>query len=81
LGLTEYLLQGETMDNVDADLLAAVYNPAHPRFFNAYIRGHKHKDLRFFVRARVGALPQIDSSEEVGLINFDPEGTGLEDGV
>jgi hypothetical protein len=81
LGFTDYLLHGETMDNVDADLLAAVYNPSHPEFFNAYIRGRKHKDLRFFVRNRVGALPQLDSSEEVALINYDPEGMGLDDGV
>ena len=32
LGFTQYLLQGETMDNVDADLLAAVYNASHPEF-------------------------------------------------
>jgi len=79
LGFTEQLLHGETMDNVDADLLAAIYNPLHPPFFNAYIRGKKHKDLRFFVRTRVGALPQLDSPEEVGLINYDPE--GMDDGV
>lgn len=79
LGFSQYLLQGESMDNVDADILAAIYNPAHPQFFNAYLRGKKHKDLRFFVRTRVGALPQLDSPEEVGLINFDPE--GLDDGV
>ena len=79
LGFTQYLLQGETMDNVDADILSAIYNPAHPEFFNAYLRGRKHKDLRFFVRARVGAVPQLDSPEEVGLINYDPE--GMDDGV
>jgi hypothetical protein len=79
VGFSQYLLQGESMDNVDADILAAVYNPAHPEFFNAYLRGKKHKDLRFFVRARVGALPQLDSPEEVGLINFDPE--SLDDGI
>ena len=79
LGFTEFLLRGETMDNVDADLLAAVYNTGHPEFFNAYLRGRKHKDLRFFVRARVGALPQLDSPEEVALINYDPE--SLDDGV
>jgi Peptidase family M1 domain len=67
------------MDNVDADLLAAVYNEAHPEFFNAYLRGKKHKDLRFFVRKRVGALPQLDSPEEVALVNYDPE--GMDDGV
>ena len=79
LGFTQYLLQGETMDNVDADLLAAYYNPAHPEFFNAYIHGKKRKDLRFFIRTRVGALPQLDSPEEVALINYDPE--GMDDGV
>jgi hypothetical protein len=79
LGFTQSLLQGETMDNVDADLMAAFYNPLHPEFFNAYLRGKKHKDLRFFVRTRVGALPQLDSPEEVALINYDPE--GMDDGV
>ena len=79
VGFTEGLLQGETMDNIDADRLAAIYNPKHPGFFNAYIRGKKHKDLRFFVRTRVGAVPQLDSPEEVGLLNFDPE--GMQDGV
>jgi hypothetical protein len=79
VGFSEELLHGEDMDNVDADLLAAVYNPAHPPFVNAYLRGKKHKDLRFFVRTRVGALPQLDSPEEVALINYDPE--GMDDGV
>lgn len=79
LGFTEAILHGESMDNVDADLLAAVYNREHPRFINAYIRGKKHKDLRFFVRARVGAISQLDSPEEVAVINYDPE--GMEDGV
>jgi hypothetical protein len=79
LGFTQDLLQGETMDNVDADILTTLYSPSHPTFFNAYLRGKKHKDLRFFVRSRVGALPQLDSPEEVALINCDPE--GLDDGI
>jgi Carboxypeptidase regulatory-like domain len=79
LGFTDSLLDGDSMDNVDADVLAAVYNPNHPPFFNAYLRGVKHQDLRFFVRMRVGAIPQLDSPEEVALINFDPE--GMSDGV
>jgi hypothetical protein len=78
-GFTEYLLHGETMDNVDADLLAAVYNPGHPPFVNAYIHGRKHKDMRFFMRTRVGALPQLDSPEEVALINYDQG--AMDDGV
>jgi Peptidase family M1 domain/Carboxypeptidase regulatory-like domain len=79
LGFSEALFEGETMDNADADLLAAFYNPAHPQFFNAYLRGRKHKDLRFFVRNRVGAIPQLDSPEEVAFINYDPE--GMDDGI
>jgi len=79
LGFSQSLLEGEAMDNVDADLMAAFYNPFHPPFFNAYLRGTKHKDLRFFVRNRVGALPQLDSPEEVALVNYDPE--GMDDGV
>ncbi|MCU1304795.1 MAG: Aminopeptidase N-like protein [Candidatus Sulfotelmatobacter sp.] len=78
-GFSQHLLQGESMDNVDADVLAAIYNRAHPEFLNAYLHGKKHKDLRFFLRNRVGALPQLDSPEEVALINFDPE--SLDDGV
>ena len=76
---TEALLHGADMDNVDADVLAGVYNPAHPPFVNAYIHGRKHKDLRFFMRTRVGAIAQLDSPEEVALLNYDPE--AMDDGV
>ncbi len=78
-GLTQAFLESETIDNVDADVLAAIYNPKHPPFFNAYMHGSPHKDLRFFVRARVGAIPQLDSPEEVGLVNCD--GGGMNDGI
>ncbi len=78
-GLTEAFLESETIDNVDADVLAAIYNPKHPPFFNAYMHGTPHKDLRFFVRARVGAIPQIDSPEEVALVNCN--GGGMDDGI
>ncbi len=78
-GLTQALLESETIDNLDADLLAAIYNPKHRPFFNAYMHGARHKDLRFFVRARVGAIPQIDSPEEVALVNCD--GGGMDDGI
>jgi hypothetical protein len=78
-GFTQAILEQETMDNVDADILSAIYNPRHPAFFNAYMVGAPHKDLRFFVRARVGALPQLDSPEEVALINCN--GGGMDDGV
>jgi len=78
-GFTQAILENETIDNVDADVLAAVYNPQHPKFFNAYMQGTPHKDLRFFVRERVGAIPQLDSPEEVALINC--EGGGMDDGI
>ena len=78
-GFTEAILEDENIDNIDADVLAAVYNPKHPQFFNAYMFGSPHKDLRYFVRLRVGAIPQIDSPEEVGLINYN--GGGMDDGI
>jgi hypothetical protein len=78
-GFTQAILEGETIDNVDADLLAAIYNPGHPPFINAYIHGSQHKDLRFFIRTRVGALPQMDSPEEVALINCG--GGSMDDGI
>jgi len=76
---TQAILEGETIDNVDGDVLAAVYNPKHPPFLNAYMTGSPHKDLRFFVRMRTGALPQLDSPEEVALVNC--SGGGMDDGV
>ena len=76
---TQAVLEGETIDNVDADVLAAVYNPKHPPFLNAYMTGSPHKDLRFFVRMRTGALPQLDSPEEVALVNC--SGGGMDDGI
>ncbi|HEY4950434.1 MAG TPA: M1 family aminopeptidase [Candidatus Acidoferrales bacterium] len=78
-GFTQAILQNDTIDNVDADVLAAIDNPKHPAFFNAYMHGSPHKDLRFFIRLRVGAIPQIDSPEEVALINCN--GDNLDDGV
>jgi hypothetical protein len=78
-GLTQAFFESETIDNVDADILAAIYNRRHPSFFNSYIHGTPHKDLRFYLRARVGALPQIDSPEEVALVNFN--GGSMDDGI
>jgi hypothetical protein len=78
-GFTQAILEGETIDNVDADLLAAIYNPGHPPFIDAYMHGAQHKDLRFFIRTRVGALPQMDSPEEVALIHCG--GASMDDGI
>src|SRR5260370_9146510 len=46
-GLTQAFLVTETIDNVVADVLAAIYNPTHPPFFIAYILRAPHKNLRF----------------------------------
>jgi hypothetical protein len=78
-GFTQAILESDLIDNVDADVLAAIYNPQHQPFVNVYMHGSPHKDLRFFLRARVGAIPQLDSPEEVGLINC--SGSSLDDGI
>jgi len=79
LGFTEGLLHGEAMENVDAEILSALYNPARPGFFDAYIHGTKHKDLRFLYRPRGEAIAALSTPEELALINYDPE--GMDDGI
>jgi Peptidase family M1 domain/Carboxypeptidase regulatory-like domain len=79
LSLTEALLSGGGIDNVDADILAGLYNGSHPPLFAAYIRGTQHKGLRFTVREHGGAIPQIDSPEETALLNYAPG--ALDDGI
>ncbi len=78
-GITQALLEDDTIDNVDADLLSSIYNPRHPAFLNAYMTGTPHKDLRFFIRTRTGAIPQLGSPEEVALINCN--GSAMDDGI
>lgn len=75
---TEALFFGTDAPNVDAELLADLYNPGHSSSFTALIHGEKHSDLRFFVKP-AGAVPAILSTEEVGLVNIDPGGS--QDGI
>jgi hypothetical protein len=70
--LVEYLLAFEG-ENIDAEILADLYNPKRPGFFSAYIFGRKYDDLRFYVKPG-GVLPQMLAPEEVALINLDPGG-------
>ena len=70
--MLEYMLTWESIDNVESDILADLYNPRRPGFFSAYIFGRKHGDLRFHVRPR-GALPQLPAPEEVAVINVGPD--------
>ena len=75
---TEFVLRGDEIENLDAQVLADLYNPSRPGFFTAYISGRKFNDLRYKVRP-LGALPQLLAPEEVYLINLDPGGDS--DGV
>jgi hypothetical protein len=69
--LLEDLLMSDSMDNIEADLLADLYNPSQPGFFSAYLHGRKHSDLRFHLRPR-GAFPELSTPEEVAVINLEP---------
>jgi hypothetical protein len=53
---------GET--NVEAGILADLYNPKQPGFFSAYMHGKKYGDLRFFFKPR-GVIQEL-GPEEVG---------------
>ncbi len=69
----EEMLASSPTDNVEAEILADLYNPSRPGFFSAYITGRQHSHLRFFVKPR-GALAFLPSPEEVAVINWDPQG-------
>ncbi|HWO03033.1 MAG TPA: carboxypeptidase regulatory-like domain-containing protein [Blastocatellia bacterium] len=73
--LVEYLLADK---NLEAEVLADLYNPKREGFFSAYIFGRKYNDLRFSLKP-LGALPQILSPEEVSLVSLDP--LGEKDGI
>lgn len=75
--LVEALVSGDSISNLDAQLLAGLYNPAGGSSFFIYLHGKKHPSLRFLVRPR-GALPDL-APEEVALINLDPD--GRQDGI
>ena len=69
----EYTLGDEQIPNVEAELLAELYNPNSPPSFSAYLRGRHYRDLRFLIAPR-GAMRHMPSPEEVGLIHLDPTG-------
>ncbi len=58
--------------NIEAELLADLYNPTRAGAFRAYLHGRRHDDLRFLVKPR-GAVPSL-SPEEVALISVEPAG-------
>lgn len=72
--LVEFLITGENVANIDADLLGELLNPSEQAgSFQAFMHGNKLGDLRFIYN-HAGALPQMPSPEEVALIDFDPLG-------
>jgi Peptidase family M1 domain len=68
----EALLTSESIDNIEADLLADLCNPSQPGFFSIYMHGKHATGLRYLVKPR-GALAMLPGPEEVALIDFDPE--------
>ena len=69
---TEYEMFGDYIPNLEAEVLAELYNPAHAGSFIALLHAHKHPQLRFLIRPQ-GAMPWT-GPEEVALINVDPGG-------
>jgi len=67
----ERLLNYQDIPNYDAEVLTELYNHEKPGSFRAFIHGKKHADLRFLVNPH-GALPVLQTPEEVALMNFDP---------
>ena len=66
----EYEMFGERIPNLEAEVLAELYNPAHAGSFMALLHAHKHPQMRFLIRPQ-GAIPSM-GPEEVALINVDP---------
>lgn len=66
-------LRERAYSNVEADLLAELYNPARGGSFRAFLHGKTDGDLRFLI-VPSGAMPDLPSPEEVGLINVDASG-------
>jgi len=69
--LTE-ALAAESAGNMEADLLADLYNPAARASFTVFLHGRKHSDLRFAVKPH-GVFPGL-AAEEVAVVNVDPGG-------
>jgi hypothetical protein len=76
--MTEDLFHGDGVPNIEAQLLAEIYNAKRGGSFRAFLHGKKHSDLRFLLVPR-GAIPDLPSPEEVALVNLDP--LGEEDGI
>jgi hypothetical protein len=58
-------------ENLEAEVLGELYNPARRGSFRLFMHGSKHSDLRFLIN-QAGAIPEI-SPEEVAVIEGDPQ--------
>ncbi len=72
--MLEAMLTYDEIPNVEADLLAQLYNQKSTPMFCAYMHGRRYHDLRFLIDPR-GAMRHLPSPEEVGLIHLDALGT------
>ena len=70
LTFLERLLGYEDIPNMEAEVLAELYNHSAGSF-RAFIHGRKQPDLRFLLNP-LGALPTLGAAEETALIDFDP---------
>ncbi len=66
-------LRDKADTDLEADLLAELYNPAQRGSFRAFLHGKTDSDLRFLI-VPSGAMPDLPSPEEVGLVNIDSNG-------
>jgi hypothetical protein len=81
LSFLERLLNYEDVPNMEAEVLAELYNRGagsqeqadRSGSFRAFIHGKKNSDLRFLMNP-TGALATLAAPEETALINFDPVG-------
>jgi hypothetical protein len=71
--ILELFLSGEDIQNIEAEMLAELYNPRQGGSFRAYLHGKRDSDLRFMVVPQ-GAMPMLPSPEEVAVVNVDPGG-------
>jgi len=69
LTFLERLLGYEDIPNMEAEVLAELYNRSAGSF-RAFIHGRKQPDLRFLLNP-LGALPALGAAEETALIDFD----------
>src|SRR5260221_2666330 len=72
--MLEAMLTYDEIPNVEADLLAQLYNQKSTPMFCACMHGRRYHDLRFLIDPR-GAMRHLPSPEEAALIHLDPLGT------